>query len=555
MNSQKFLTCIVIFIILLPTALYSENLQEYLPNSDPLVRNLKRDFLLQGKVFPFPSGPFTVQEIQSYQAIVGQVPTQTPNRRLYQEEGFTFDIDPTLSLELRSGLTYGYGQQKPFLILPLQFWALENFYFTYDFTLKYDPFYVLDHPELGTNVVTDLSGLDFSFPFNGGFSIGGPHWHFQLQKGPISWGPGQTGKLTFSEDAGSLEHAGFSLWFDRFKFTFLTVNQDVYKYDPNEASPPWGFFTSAEVPDISAPNSRLKFLLAHRYDVKPFDNLRLSLNEFYLIKSDTFDFRYLNPFLVFHNWFLSLNANSDISLEAEWAPLPGLNLYGQWYIDYMKTEYKQATYNDPTPGSYAYQLGLEWAVPLFAGYLSGGLEWVYTDPFFYLNNRVNMTVTKRYLSNYAGKNGEKPGGKLYELPFGYKYGPDSQVFFAQSHFDSTQGWTAGLSATLLQKGDITFRTLHPLIAESPYYAGDPSSPDYQNKLKAYLDITTPTGPNPIQKLTLEPSFQVDGSILGLSPDLSVYGSLFLIWTWDRDHVPGQNTYETEGVLGLTWTWK
>lgn len=568
-----------LFALLLSFPLFGENRQELVTPDQNLVSDIRLLLQDEGRLgLPF-AGPFSQEELleavnrvnpdklsAAGKLLLQRIRKAFEPRVWYSEPGLgAFRLEPEINLQgwLDSG-NYSAKpaladyQQKPMLNLPLEFWVLDNLYFTGNFQFKNDPFYIADHPDSSSNLVIDLGALNFHFPSVGGMSLGDQAWNFQFARAPLQWSKGQTGQLVFSPDAGPQDYLQFSTFWERFKFTSLVVGQDIYAFDPNNTA--WGYYVSNEIPSTQ-PYSQAKYLVAHRFDVLPLDNLRLTLSELYFIRGDAFDFRYLNPFLIYHNWFLSKNANSDMSLEFDWDILRGLNFYGMVYVDYLKTWFKDTLYNDPTPGSFAWQLGGEWNIPVENnGWIVGGLEWVRTDPYFYLNDHINMVSTRRIVSNYTGRGGKAPGSKLYDTPFGYKYGPDTQTWFGQLAFKAETGWEASTSFQVLQKGQITLHTLHPLDPNSPEYVHPamytgPADPAYIAEIAKYLDRSTPSGPNPQTDLIWTIGGKVNGRLFNLSDGFDLNLNLVCDWINNKNHIAGLSVLEIQTILGVSWKFK
>ncbi len=113
-------------------------------------------------------------------------------------------------------------------------------------------------------------------------------------------------------------------------------------------------------------------------------------------------------------------ANPIMSFEIEANPFRYINLYGQICFDQITSNFERENYASDAPNAWAYLLGIEGIIPLGPGYLETGYEWIYTDPWMYLQDYPrSLTVSRRILSNYL------PGRIIVDKPMGFWGGPDS----------------------------------------------------------------------------------------------------------------------------------
>jgi hypothetical protein len=232
---------------------------------------------------------------------------------------------------------YGFQDRKPFLGLLLDTSFFHSLSLYIDLTAQKDPFQVGGDPDNYTNLLTNPSQVDLNMPYRAGMSAGGDHWNLWLGRDRLSWGNGRSGNLLLSD--ADLYHEGvrFTTWWDRFKFTFLLLGLESWQLDSDEKGNPYPW-TSDPDPEP------FKMFLAHRLEFNLRSNLRLTLNESIVYGGKYPDLRVFNPIIVYHNFYLKEWANSLMTVELDWVPVPGVYLYGQYAQDQLSTIFEKETY-------------------------------------------------------------------------------------------------------------------------------------------------------------------------------------------------------------------
>jgi hypothetical protein len=183
----------------------------------------------------------------------------------------------------------------------------------------------------------------------GSFSAG-------LGRMPQKWGPGRFTQLLISDNSPPLDmlKLELDLW-NTLAFTGLTATVD---------------------------SDSGTYLVAHRLDIRPMDNLRIGLSESILFKSSGLDLAYMNPVIPWYpvQWNEREDDNAFISMDASWKPASGLELYGEFLIDDIQYE------ND---GDRPNKLGLTAGVSGYLQPLELGtvLEYTRIDRYVYSQRR------------------------------------------------------------------------------------------------------------------------------------------------------------------------
>jgi len=217
----------------------------------------------------------------------------------------------------------------------------------------------------------------------------------------------------------------FSMFGDSYKYTFLLsfmphpVNSGYYSY-----------FNPAN----NAANSYTKglfYYMSHRVEGRFLgDRLSLAGTESIVFQSEegVFDPRYINPFALYHSYWIKRNANSMLGLELSFAVTKGLVLYGQICLDDLSTPGETAGEGDETPNALGYMLGFKSRHNLGKGILGLSAEAVYTDPYLYLRSIDGEDqIAGEYGPAYIGYFRTNDDPSYVRRFIGYPYGGDAIV--------------------------------------------------------------------------------------------------------------------------------
>ncbi|MDR1317680.1 MAG: capsule assembly Wzi family protein [Spirochaetales bacterium] len=320
-----------------------------------------------------------------------------------------------------------------------------------DITAQKDLFQTGGDKDNHTSLMTSPYQFDLSFPYRGGASFGGKHWNLWLGRDKLNWGNGRTGNLMLSDADLYHEGAKFSASYKRFKFTWLVLGLESWTDPEVFGTEAWDYTGGFKKPysypdyffkdenDVPIPHTddnqdgvpdsieRFKLFMAHRFEVLPFDSLRIALNESVIYGGKYPDLRIFNPMLVYHNFYLKDNMNSMMSLELDYVPLPGVLLYGQFAMDQLSTSFEQDVYGrDIEPNAVGYMAGLEYRRAAGSGYISAGYEYVQTSPWLYIREHPLVSyLSTRRIHSEARKDVLGDHNYFYlNTPLGYVYGSD-----------------------------------------------------------------------------------------------------------------------------------
>ena len=461
----------------------ADNQQRILPLNSPVYEYLEALCLEGGMAIPSTSRPFSIAEAEAYLERIPLSSLSPGGRRTVQEvkkllserslysEGENFQFNPVLNCNIEAYVNsadsadeweYGYEQRQPLVELPLQIFLYDAFYADLQPCFQKDPF-VAESADTWSNIITDFSEVEGHFPFRGFFSLGGTHWTIQAGRDFLSWGNGITGNLILSDYADYHDFLRFAVFWKTFKFSTCFIEFDSWEDD------------SVTADDFS------ESFLGHRLEARFWDRISIALTESLMLESKYFQPRYLNPFMVYHNWFLNDRyGNINLGIELEVNPFRWFYLYGQFCADQIQSSYEKKRYAnaDSMPDAYGYILGIRGAYPVKTGYVQSHFEWVRTDPWFYLiEGQPDYIVERRIITNYLGKK------VIISKPLGYWAGPDTMLFSWQASFSALNLFSLFVGAQYQVQGENTIYT--------PFESGE-----------AAVSLKTPTGQFPQKKWVL-----------------------------------------------------
>lgn len=396
---------VLLMILLCPAVFAAENLQFIVPTDAQIYQELSVLAVAEGRHLPSGTGPWSVGELLIYledlkdgasSDLAGDIAAVERQLRdlayLPDDTGFLFD----LSLELNTE-TYihsneheafnedeewvvDYTERLPLANLPLEFWAGEHFYGYMEFTARNNRFYAgtgstepFFSDIFSTNLIIDngLKQADASFPWRAFLSAGGDDWNLQFGRDRLDWGFGETGNLLLSDHLDYHEFIRLSLFSERSKYSML-----VAAFDPA------GWTGSMD------PLPTHQYLIAHGLEYSPHPSLLLGVVESFMFKGEVFDFRFLNPLMFYHNFYIPGNSNSLVTFDIDYTPIKGFSLYSQFAIDEIAAPGETGGEEGGHPRALGLIAGLKHAVVTDSITSMTSLEFAYTDPYLYLRNHL-----------------------------------------------------------------------------------------------------------------------------------------------------------------------
>ena len=518
----------VFFIFCAAIAPAQENDQRIVALDTGVYETLSTLYIEQGRALSSRSFPYTREELRqslrrldfadlsgSGKAAYRKLEEFLADKPAYEEDGgFRFYPSVRFNIEVyghsdRDATEWVYDgrDRQPFFGFLADIVVADRLSLYTDITAQKDLFQTGGDKDNHTSILLNVYQFDLTFPYRAGASFGGKHWNLWLGRDKLNWGNGRTGNLLLSDADVYHEGFKFSAFYERFKFTWLVLGLESWT-DPEAFGgkettwdytgrpkkpyvyPPYFFkdekgipYPYADVNKDGIPDSleRFKMFMAHRFEILPFDNLRIAISESVIYGGKYPDGRVFNPMYVYHNFYLKDEMNSMASAEIDYVPLPGLLLYGQFVMDQLSTSFEQEQYGrDVEPNAMGYMAGLEVRLPVGPGYFSAGYEYVLTTPWLYIREHplVSYFSTRRIHSE-ARKDVLGDHNYFYlNTPLGYSYGSDVIVNSVMVSYTVIMKWAVYAEYRLIFVGENDINS--PFLTEGAWDKKTPSG-DFEKK--------------------------------------------------------------------------
>ncbi|MDR1867379.1 MAG: capsule assembly Wzi family protein [Treponema sp.] len=421
----------------------------------------------------------------------------------------------------------------------------------------------------GTNIPMvppgTLNDLNFNFPSRAFVSVGSHGWNIEAGRERLSWGPGESGNFLVGSHVDYHNNIRTTFYNNHFKYVFNVSgfpSPDEYYGVSND--------NMERITDTGINHLGLNLFIAHRLEWRLFNKLNMALSEAIMYQpEDTLDMQYFLPTIVLHNLYRRHESNSLLTLEADYALMPRLNIYGQLAVDefHLPGEPVPGTVDDVTPDAFGFMLGAKTAFSLWNGMVSASVEAAYTDPYLYLraqdfnaqaNKReLNYVVANRYISMpYSSTS------PLFVEEFlGYRWGGDAIAFNAQGAYRDFGAWNVGVNALFMIHGTFdkwtrwsavdqadnpngwdSSATGDTLYANRPGNQSTPTDHHYQANY-ADTDVSDRNAPSYLTALSLFGSYKI------LAP-LQLYGQVDMVTVANKGNIKGKSANDIQITVGM-----
>ncbi len=402
--------------------------------------------------------------------------------------------------------------RAPIVQIPFAVSSFDLFYSRIDITFmqrllesRDEPVGVYDAHLFSNNFLYDFYQLDVLWPYKAVGVAGGEFWNIQLGRDRLSWGPGHTGNLLVSDHLPYHDFWQFRMWHERYKFSTTII----------DFPPP---------ADTDSGTALVSSLIAHRIEFSLFERLHLAITESMMYEDDVLNLRYINPFMIYHQYFMSGRSNSFLTVEAQLSLLPALVLYGQFGVDDLQVIGESAA----NPNAVGIQAGLEYLIATPSDTLLLWGEFVYTDPMLYQRDGID------YIVQFAAK--YPSGGTEYiDAYLGYPEGGDTVVIAGGLQWDDLSRAEASLTMEYLLLGATPFDADYP-----------PAEPE----------ATSPTGiPEATFTLTASGSYTVPTHAFTSfgNHELTLFGSLSWKAVRNKGHDIADPVHDVQCTLGVSYS--
>lgn len=522
-------------------------------------------YLFEGRALPSSVGPWSTDELKCMLDVFdGNFNSDSSNmlydkihaelykkNRIQFADGFAADFEASFIPELyvhtnsddfiqEEDWNYDYTKRDFPLNFDYELFATKNIYLRSGFNVGLEDGHrnagaanVLYQPKFSMNIPMIAPGgidyINFNFPETAFASFGGEHWNVLLGRDVIRWGNGESGNLYYGGNQVYSNAVKLTTYFNKFKYTFVT---DFSAHEMN----------ALQTGSQFNKESGTRFFMTHRFDFRFFnDRLNFSVAEGYVYQSadNTFDVRYFNPMMFYHNQYIRANSNSILGFDADYAICRGLNVYGQFVIDEFSMVGEPTTESDGggRPNKMGALLGVKYAMPLMDGVLRFNLEGVYTDPYLYLReqyaNGENGVSLYSYVREFHNTN---PTVTYTRKCIGYKYGGDCVVGDFKANYATSKNWISEFEL---------FYMAHGIICKD--FGGDDWAIG-KSKAPSTHDIAeTPVHEDGFVEHTFRVSLSSSYPILKW---LTVSGGIDNYFIWNQDNVQKPMVYDMQLHAGV-----
>ncbi len=381
-------------------------------------------FLNYKKINPDNLSPQTMQDYEDLTALFYK------DDLAFSKNGFGLDYNLRLALEGRFlykpdnepqiDKLYRYNKHLEPVKLPLEFY-LSKYAYLYCVPIigkNYSGFN-LSYPY--TNLPLSQKALDYHFPKKTGLSIGNSFFNAHIGRGQLTVGRTLSGSMLISDSSDRLDYFNAAAFFDFVKF-------DV---------------TVAEL----APTS---FFISHEVSIRPVKQFSITIHEGIMLDS-VFDPKFLNPFMIFHNYAawkqpyvnhqteeeMKHSIGCQLGLDINIVPIRNLRIYNQFGMNQFQTPSEVRMGATNIPNSMGWIAGIEYIFPILKGHLILTGEFEYAQPWLYIGHGGNKVsfYSHREENVYATPTyGESRINYWLANP----YGPDTILAFLKLEFASKQ---------------------------------------------------------------------------------------------------------------------
>ena len=322
-----------------------------------------------------------------------------------------------------------------------------------------------------SNFHTSLYGgtIHQNVPLDAGLSLGTKGFSFITGRGKVSLGEGYTGNTAIGDNYEYQEFMKFGFYTKRTAVALTLTSFDSGRSnEEREITWPWQLQSSRF-------SGYRELRHSVTYEMLPVDNFKASLSFITLIDTNTvFDFRYLNPFMVMHNYFnyhdpieewSTLEANNMISVDFSWSVAKKWNVYVQLTMDQFQlgeAEGYESAFEYTDPNAFGGLLNVSYSDYVADGVLTLYAETVYNMPGMYLNSKYyykDYLVTQKKTNKRCWSQDYLMGYFRTESDYddvaysAYKYGPDCFVVSLGGGYQKISGYEVSFSALYMVHGE------------------------------------------------------------------------------------------------------
>lgn len=588
---KRFLICFLIFTSAV-CQLFSSNLQKTYTVNDEIYKRVDRLTREAGVIGPSSFSPMpgrvlemaleridkanlTAGQRKEYDYLYREIINNEENNAIFYSDDFGFDLGlgANLQVNLEDYDKFEYRSQKTDHrndnMIPYRY---QDALFTLYPKLYFGPYFFTEAKvEIKNNnnrnyesslgwLITRANGTMAVFgngyanalapeiPYRAGLSAGNDYFNLILGRYPHSIGSGITGNLGVGDNFLYQEISNISLISNYFTYNISITRFDQMNTDKNGKT----YMSRSEFDGMQ------QYRVVHRFDLNLFNRIRFAVDLSTIYNSHYgFDLRFLYPFVIAHNYFNYTNeiektyfdeANNLMTFHLEFIPVKGLSVNAQFVLDQFQVYFEDKT---SVPSAWGGLINMKYTAPLKeAGHLDSWIEFVYTNPFLYLNGKQddkgNIDYNLDYIVGYHTRHVPEYGYS------GYQYGLDTILFALGFEYTDNSGWDIGLKTMFRVQG--RNRLSHQFYYNSQngerYTYIDMSDSVITKSPEGYDKIKTPTGGWENAEYLIQPI--IYGSYRFDDTNLEIYASsafsTYINYNFSQD-----TQFLPQLSIGIKWT--
>lgn len=566
---RKLLCLVLCLTMCLSVAFASNNEQKIYPVDTPIYSALEKLYIIDGRALPSSSGPWSANELIKMLNRIDRNGLSDQGKAYYDAIADMLDDEPPIQYEDNMGLKFflnanlqafyhtntekfvdegnwihGFNYREPLLKFGLETWPLDHFYGYFELAaengigenygtntnLIYKNNFVTNIPLFMTPATK--GDFDWAMPHRAFVSAGGNQWSVTAGRDKLSWGSGESGNLMLGSHFLQHNFVRFSTYFDNFKYSMLG-----------------SFFPHPTQEGLSQYNSLkgYKALIVHRLEFTLFDKIGITVNEacMYFSKNNEFSLAMINPFGFMHNEYVPYNGNSLLVFEANYTPINGINVYGQFALD----EFSGPEEGNVFPSAKGILAGAKTAFFVGDGVFKGSFEFAETDPYLYIRGIQYYGEDNTLRSGYGYDALVRMfcNGIVYKNDFvTYRWGNDAIVFDLKGSYE-INSLNIGLELMYMKHGVIGINSLWTQFdADTPddEIPSTPATFDPGNN-------ETKTANRPVET-TLMASLTASYD-LSFVPGLSINAIVDYVKIQNMDNIADNNQWDLQVTAGLSYS--
>ena len=385
--------------------------------------------------------------------------------------------------------------------------------------------------KFATNILPKSALFDFNWPKRALAAAGGKNWNLQIGRDRLEIGNSVLGNLLVDNHSDFNDYMSASFFSSGFRYQWTNI------------------FLNGISDNAETRTDDTRIFMIHTLEFRPVQSLSLVISEdvMFKIASDeggqqVVDYSFFNPAFIWHNLNNRSMFNAIAYAEANWTPLKGLEVYGQFALDQGRAPNEGSDQND----AWGLVAGTRYTLPLGPGIAALHAEFAYTTPLLYRRDKVDFVKMVRYFhlttddqlqpdlsTDCFGSN-----ALVFEY-IGFPYGGDIEALQIGGTYRIPGMLKATLWGRLIQQGEFDLYTPHSVSGNNDDW------PNYPGR--------TPSGTQWTRAILLSSNVEFDMESFFSWPGVKLEAELDWIGSWSYaadTKTYGAGVTDTQFSIGL-----